>query len=164
MLSEEAEEREKLAYHTDAMQHFRNLYVEQLFLEQLICEINWFNFECRCRTWCAPWTESDADFIVELLGVVNEEHCTDRTIFYMGQLRDATQIHGEILRNELALIKQERSQAYDLARAPYDWAPGGHLYEKLLREGLSAQTYERWRSSNQKAGTDAGSGPTATHA
>ena len=155
MLSEEAEENEKLNYHKAAMHVYVDLLLELHLLQELNRDVNWYNFECRCRHWSAPWTESDPNFIIRLLGV-NELTSYNHRVYYWGPLNEATPIPSTILRNEIHNVTEELAHAWSAAQAPYDWAPGGHLYQKLMREGESMQTYERWRTSNEIAQSDAG--------
>ena len=160
MLNEEAEKRVKFEYYNAGMRAYENLMSELNLLQQLNSDLNWFNFECRCQHWSAPWPECDPNFTLRLLGVddtnTNSLGYIARPVYYSGPLHKATPVPSAIVRNEIERVAEELLEAWNLAMAPYDWAPGGYLYENLMREGSSARTYEEWRSSNKMASTDAG--------
>ena len=58
---------------------------------------------------------------------------------YHGRVADAPALPLEILTRELELSLSEVERCRMDMEAPYDWAPGGMLYEKLIREGESVK-------------------------
>ena len=166
MLSEEALEDEKYQYFTRGMHDVNELQYEIYNLQQLHQEANWYNFECSCRSWQEPWVQGEPDYQINLFGMVDVKraYTSDwciRPVWYSGNLCDAMPLPIQILRNELETLSEELTRAREIAHAPYEWAPGGHLYEEHIRNSSSAHRYEALRKSKGQANTDGGVGPTA---
>ena len=104
----------------------------------------WYNFEVECRTWRHPWPTSILESRLCLHGYnvafvwVNGRK-RERSMFpvyYDGPLGDAPPLPPQILINEIELATELVRTLQEAVSAPYDWAPGGHKYEKLRRETL----------------------------
>jgi hypothetical protein len=55
-------------------------------------------------------------------------------VYYKGAIRDAPALPPEILLKELKDASEYLTLARQQCTAAHDWAPGGKLYEQLLRE------------------------------
>ena len=118
-------------------------------LTALFREVCWYNFETQCRAWNEPWHTSVKDSHIEMhTHRYMKEWKNGRyieygefPIWYSGPVGDAPLLPPEII-----FIEMKQAQDYMLYMqtqrfAPYDYAPGGRLYEKLLRESPGAIAY-----------------------
>ncbi len=128
-------------------EHFRkeHRYALQEYkrLEELLRNVVWYNFETVARGWRHPWPESFPDTALTLHGMRYElvkgrggrkAEKTDFPIYYEGSVRDAPSLPPEIVLHELEMAYKLVKQTETACAAPYEWAPGGRLYEKMLRE------------------------------
>ena len=130
-------------------------------LKSLFREVCWYNFETRCRNWQEPWHASFPGSEIELyahrhlqLGK-GFESCSF-PIYYSGSIENAPALPPQILLEELKKAEQ-LIEYWDKQRtAPYDYAPGGREYEKLVRQSPGALGYDmlyqynRLQSSKRK--------------
>ena len=101
--------------------------VEQL--TKLYSDTSRYNFETRCRSWKEPWHESwDASPI-------------SLRKYYTGSIRDAPALPPAIIFTELQHAKDYARYMHTQRFAPYDWAPGGIGYEKMLRQSPGVAAY-----------------------
>ena len=137
--------------HTPLYNEYAWALEEHRRLCRLFREAMWYAFEVRCRGWKAPWCESCPYSMLILCGARHETKSVGRgryPIYYHGAVAEAPALPLEILARELELSLSEVERCRVDMEAPYDWAPGGVLYEKLIREGESVKEYERRRLSN----------------
>ena len=126
----------------DAMREYQAL----LNLYKDVC---WYNFETHARTWQEPWHESFALSPIAFHGVsVKHEWKHGRLreighfpLYYSGPIKDAPPLPPMIIYEELKQAEEYSKWAHEQQWAAYDWAPGGHKYEKLVRESEGAQAY-----------------------
>ena len=133
----------------------RNALREYHRIEALLRDVVWYNFETVARTWRHPWPES-----VDKSQLKMESHrylvlknrrarsCekADFLIYFHGLVRDAPPLPPEIVLNELKIAYDDVKRAADNCAAPYEWAPGGRLYEKLLRKSDGVEAYRQLSS------------------
>ena len=118
-------------------------------LETLYKEVCWYNFETRCRTWTEPWHESWHRSPVQLTGhSYKQEWKNGRLretatfpVWYSGPISGAPALPPEIILSELRDAQEYSRFTHEQQSAPHDWAPGGHKYEALVRQGDGAQAY-----------------------
>lgn len=115
---------------------FKRASLEVMHLQQLYTETCWYNFETRCRTWQEPWHES-----------YEGSPCTLRK-YYTGSVRDAPCLPPVIVKKELEAAKEYADYMAEQRYAPYDWAPGGRAYERMVRESAGVAAYNALQSSN----------------
>ena len=128
-------------------------------LRDLFKEVCWYNFETKCRGWMHPWPMSQGDSSIELFGtkiVVDDSRGRRREVglfpvYYSGTVRDAPELPPQILLNELKLAAEHLAACKEQRNAPYDWAPGGRLYCKLLSETNVPSDYAKKRARAQEA-------------
>ena len=118
----------------------KRAYSEYLRLCSLFKDCCWYSFETACLTWRHPWRVSDRDSIVCLQGVRHEltahgEH-TSFPNYYCGRLADAPLLPLRIVLAEMHEAKRYWNECAERCTAPYDWAPGGKLYEELRKPTL----------------------------
>ena len=108
-------------------------------LKTLFREACWYNFEVQCRTWQYPWPQTIESSQVLLHGQryetknvkgVKHEY-SSFPIYYIGQIKDAPELPLQILINELRDSSELESALEEQVTAPYDWAPGGVMYNIL---------------------------------
>ena len=118
-------------------------------LQRLYKEVCWYNFETTCRSWQEPWHVTWSDSFVTFVG---HSYATEWRngrlreyatfpLYYFGTISDAPKIPPEMVLKELKDAERYMHEAYMQVYAPDDWAPGGHKYEALVREGEGAQAY-----------------------
>ena len=121
---------------------YKQSRIEVKQLTALYKDVCWYNFETTCRSWKAPWHISWEESPISLQK------------YYTGSIRDAPPLPPEIvfveLQNAVAYMQHMRKQRY----APYDYAPGGREYERLLRHSPGVAAYdtlhEHWRRESSK--------------
>lgn len=135
-------------------------------LLSLLREVAWYNFELKCSTWRSPWPESWTDTSLTLCGACYQEinrrgrvrESGRFPVYYHGPLRDAPALPPEVVFREVQMAADLVEETRDRINDPYDWAPGGDKWEKLVRESSSAVLYEERRKSNRLGG-HGGNGP-----
>jgi hypothetical protein len=128
-------------------------------LTALFKDVCWYNFETKCRSWKEPWAESWEGSEIELYGLrieVDTRHGRDREIgyfpvYYRGSIEDAPSLPPEILLNELKDASDYMEYTLKQCTAPHDWAPGGKLYEQLLKETSVPTDLSKKRKNAQEA-------------
>mgnify|MGYP001464528421 CR=1 FL=1 len=117
---------------------------EWLRLCSLFKDVCWYNFETACNGWKYPWRVTNPYSPVSLTGrrFVQRwvrgslmEHGTF-PVWFSGDVKDAPKLPPEIILNELVAAKEYMVACERQISAPYDWAPGGAMYEALLRTTL----------------------------
>lgn len=150
------EEKEKDAYYFHFVSELQRAIEEKDRIGRLLKDVAWYNFETVCKHWGRPWAISVPDSRICLRGARysikhkrgRRRSVADFPIYYEGILRAAPILPPKILLTEYQSahrLVQELTLSCD---APYAWAPGGHLYEKLLRESPMVGLYESRRSSD----------------
>ena len=106
-------------------------------LKEVLREVCWYNFETQCRHWRGPWPESQEESPLTLHGYrqtcVNGRVHGCFPVYYSGPMKDAPPLTPDILLSEMRDALEYMQHAKIQQTAPYDWAPGGHLYEELRR-------------------------------
>ena len=115
---------------------FEKASLEVMHLQQLYAEACWYNFETRCRTWQEPWHESWGETLVTLRK------------YYTGCVRDAPSLPPVMIKVELEAAKEYAHYMSEQRYAPYDWAPNGRAYEKMVRESPGVAAYNALQSSD----------------
>ena len=161
----ETEHRVHLERMDEIRDHFAREYAwalqEYTRLETLLRDVTWYNFETIARGWRHPWPESyeDSDLTLhamrfELLpgrrGRISEK--ASFPIYYEGSVRDAPPLPPEIVLGELKLAHEHVKSAQIAVSACYDWAPGGRLYEKMLRESPGVAAFSSKESAQESNG------------
>ena len=138
-------EQKLLDWYTERFEReYRDAHTEFLRLSELFKDVCWYNFETRCRTWGAPWRATRLDSPIELLGMHFERKWNRGCLFehghfpayYAGTVGEAPPLPPEILLHELKEAQAYMEACQQQITAPYDWAPGGRLYEQLARQTL----------------------------
>jgi hypothetical protein len=127
-------------------------------LRRVFRDVCWFNFEVHCRAWRPPWPQSIFGTRLKLHGYnvqtiwVNGRRREYGTfpVYYDGPVHEAPPVPPQILMEELALAVSLVQYYKDASTAPYDWAPGGSLYQELLQTTLLPT---QW-SSTSSEGSD----------
>lgn len=144
------------AYHEHFACEHRQAVQECRRLEELFKDVAWYNFETVARTWTHPWPVTIDASVIELhaqrYSVVPSRggrHCEKAEFphYYAGPVRDAPPLPPLIVLNELELARVAVQEAEEACAAPYEWAPGGRLYEKLIRESDGVKAYRRLSSN-----------------
>ena len=139
---------------------YHRAFREHQQLEALYKNVCWYHFETSCRSWQEPWhvTWSDSfvtfhghSYATEWRGGRLREFATF-PLYYFGMISEAPKIPPEIVLKELKAAEEYMHAAYMQIYAPDDWAPGGHKYERLVREGEGAQAYHALYSQRQERG------------
>ena len=127
-------------------------------LTRLFKDACWYNFEVNCREWRHPWPETFLVSPLRLHGYrvehtwVNGRRREMGTfpVYWAGPSGEAPQLPPEILMVELVEATKLVNMYKTAMTAPYDWAPGGSLYQKLLRETPVPTRYNYRTSSELK--------------
>ena len=144
-------------YHEHFAQEYRFRAIEHARLQQLCRDVVWYNFETYARSWRFPWPESEPWSTLQLQGQRytlvqsrGRRKCekAEFPVYFDGHHRDAPHLPPLIVLNELRDSLNAMHEAEEMCGAPYEWAPGGRLYEKMLRESDGVRTY-RALSSDQ---------------
>jgi hypothetical protein len=146
-----------------AMDEYSNIFktrhrkaVEELTrLQDLLQDVNWYSFETKARTWREPWHESDLCSEVVLHGKrytikrrgTREREKGEFPIYYEGPVGTAPELPPVVVMCEVKHALELVKELEEACVAPYEWAPGGRLYEKHVRESTGATMY-RALSSN----------------
>ena len=135
-------EQKTLEWYTERFEReYRDARVEYERLSELFKDVCWYNFETHCRDWKGPWHRSDRHSAISLHSMQFKrkwnrgcliEHGSF-PVWYEGTVGDAPLLPPEIVLNELRDAKEYMLACKTQMTAPYDWAPGGPLYEELRR-------------------------------
>ena len=137
-----------------AREHLR-LLLEYKRIEALLKDVVWYNFETVARSWKHPWPPSYEDSQMELhahryriVRTRGGRHCekAEYPYYYAGTVKDAPPLPPAIVLHELKLACDAVKEAEVNCYAPYDWAPGGRLYEKMLRESDGVKAFAQLSS------------------
>ena len=145
---------EKDRYATRLYREYFNARMEWEQLNELHRHALWYNFEVGALKWNDPWREAAYDSFLTLHGArYGQQRQFGRRhmygcfpVYYRGPVRDAPPLPAEILLVETRLAREHMEELRQRLNDPYDWAPGGHKYEKLLRESPGVAAYEKMRS------------------
>lgn len=104
-------------------------------------EVHWYNFEVACVKWKWPWHQSFmmSPIILEGMRVTQIRkrgkwyELLEFPVWYSGTVYDAEMLPYQILAKEIEDAEAYLERAEQNVNAPYDWAPGGALYEQLRR-------------------------------
>ena len=113
---------------------YKKSVLEVKHLQTLYKMVCWYNFETQCRTWQDPWHESWEDTIVSLRK------------YYTGSVRDAPSLPPAVVQLELQAAQDYALYMSQQRYAPYDYAPGGREYERMLRESPGVAAYDALHS------------------
>lgn len=151
-------------YHEHFLREYRHLMQEYKRIEELLRDVVWYNFETVARSWKSPWPETLLDSHLELhaqryviVQVRGGRQCerAEFPYYYAGPVRDAPTLPPAIVLHELKLAWEAVKEAETSCAAPYEWAPGGQLYCKLLRESEGVKAYAEL-SSKVRTDSDGG--------
>ena len=141
-------------YHVLFAHRYDQLLVEELRLKALLRDVTWYHFKTVVRDWARPWPKSVGESPVLLRGVkviqINKRGRTRETctypVYYGGSVSEAPPLPPTIIWNEITEIAEEIERARLQYLAPYEWAPGGRLYEQMLRESPGVQAFRETSS------------------
>ena len=150
-------------FHEHFSRQHRYAVSEYKRLEELLRNVVWYNFEVAAREWRHPWPESYPDTTLTLHGMrfelVNarggrKAEKGSFPIYYNGAVRNAPALPPEIVLRELEIAYNLVKETELACAAPYEWAPGGRLYEQMVREspGVAAFSSECGGKSGNGAG------------
>ena len=112
-------------------------------LEIMLRDVVWYNFETVARTWRHPWPESFPQTTLTLHGMRfqltngrggRKAEKADFPIYYCGAVQDAPPLPPQIILHELEDAYRLVKETEAACAAPYEWAPGGRMYEQMVRE------------------------------
>lgn len=150
-------------YHEHFTREYRRLTQEYKRIQELFSDVVWYNFETVARAWKRPWPpsfeESELELHTQRYQIVPSRggrYCEKATFpyYYQGAVRDAPPLPPTIVLNELKIAWDAVKEAEERCAAPYEWAPGGRLYEKLLRESDGVRAFEQLSSKADTEGGD----------
>ena len=127
-------------------------------LFQLYEDVLWYNFELAAMHWHTPWPVTDRDSALQLCSMRFEtvqirggRQCEKGSfpVYYFGRIADAPKLPAQILYVEIVNIKKELALLEDMCTAAYDWAPGGDLYERHMRESDGSKLYNQLSKENK---------------
>ena len=139
------------SFHEQFAREYRFRHQEYKRLEQLWHDVLWYNFETVAYHWNQPWPQSIDSSTLELHAqryMLVTSRCgrmcekAEYPLYFGGPVADAPTLPPEIVLHELKVAWDDAERAKDQCSAPYDWAPGGILYEKMLRESPGVQAYK----------------------
>lgn len=120
---------------------YRDACSEYHRLCELFKDVCWYNFETKCRGWLHPWRSSDPFSDIELLGMCfKRKWCRGNLnehghfpVWYSGSVQDAPELPPAIILLEIKAARDYMHACKQQTTAAHDWAPGGVLYNELLR-------------------------------
>lgn len=144
--------------HAEATQELKHL-------TRMYYDVCWYNFEVNCRTWSYPWPRTIPGsslcihaYRVEPIWVNGRKReCGTFPVYWSGPAEDAPPLPPQIIQEEIILAAKLVDMYKEAITAPYDWAPGGRLYQKLLRD-TSVPTKYNYRTSSDLSKDDRGRG------
>lgn len=151
-------------YNEHFAREYEWLWVEYKRVEELLKSVVWYNFETVARNWRHPWPESFANSTLQLhaqryLLVQGRggRKCekSEFPTYFKGPVSEAPPLPPEIVLHELKLAYDAVVEAEKRCTASYDWAPGGRLYEKMIRESDGVWAYEQLSSKERSTDRDA---------
>lgn len=148
-------------YHEHFAREYEWLWAEYKRIEELLRNVVWYNFETVVCKWRHPWPESFENSTLQLHaqryvlvrgrgGRMCEK--AQFPLYYDGPVCKAPPLPPEIILHELKLAYEAVKEAEERCCAPYDWAPGGRLYEKMIRTSDGVRAYEQL--SSKEGGTE----------
>lgn len=144
-------------YHEQFTREYIHLKEECKRIEELFKDVVWYNFETVARTWKLPWPQSVAESHLELhahrYSVVRSRggrECekAEFPYYYQGPVGDAPPLPPVIVLQELQSMYKAIKEAAERCAAPYEWAPGGRLYQELLKESPGVKAYRQLSSKD----------------
>ena len=120
-------------------------------LSALFRDVCWYNFETVCRCWRSPWYESFGGSSIRLHGVRVQGQWSEKTtfpVYYSGTIRDAPALPPQLVLCEVQEAFAYKEFMEQQRFAPYEWAPGGARYERLLRTSEGVAAFARLRDNN----------------
>lgn len=147
--------------HDEYCREYTQLAVELERLKEMFREVAWYNFEVLAREWKSPWYTTFMASCIELHGrsytqqpgrTGHVHEMAKFPMYYMGTIEKAPPLPPEIVMAEVEKATKALEDCAELCAAPYEWAPGGHLYEKMLRESEGVREYRRLFSMRRKRG------------
>ena len=126
-------------------------------LENLMVDVMWYNFETAARHWKHPWATTIGTSRLQLHGVRltvskgrdgRPREKGEFPMYYDGAVDQAPILPPAILLSELKSAWDEMQAAKENCNAVYDWAPGGKLYEHMLKESAGVREYENMRGGH----------------
>ena len=139
------------AYHDQFMRDYQWLLDEYKQLKSLLEDVMWYHFETVAKAWKQPWPESFPNSTLELhahnyslIKSRNGRYSYKATfpMYYEGRILDAPPLPPDIIINEIKTVSDDLKRAKENCDAPYEWAPGGRLYEKMMRESDGVRAYD----------------------
>lgn len=137
-------------FHELFMREYCLLAKELKRLEMLFHDAAWYHFETAAYTWKEPWIESVHTSTLELhahhykLVPSRGGHVCEKATFpyyYCGPVSDAPPLPPVIILKEIIATRAAVEEAARKCAEVYEWAPGGRLYEEMLRESPGARAY-----------------------
>lgn len=136
------------AYHEHFYAEWLHAYEEMTRLASLCKEVQWYSFETHARHWKDPWYATIEESYVHLFAARYERiHRRGRVrergsypVYYSGPISHAPPLPPQIMITEYNDACKYESTCRARVSAPYDWAPGGQLYEEHARKSLGART------------------------
>ena len=135
-------------YHEHFYQEWVRAHEEMLRLRMLCKEVEWYNFEVTCRKWVLPWHPTLKGSSVHLFaaryetskrrGRVREKGSFP--VYYSGVIERAPLLPPTIILKEYYDARAYEQKCSEMVTAPYEWVPGGDLYEEHARTCLAART------------------------
>ena len=128
-------------------------------LLELFKDVCWYNFETKCRTWSYPWPSSIESSFIELHGsAIDLDDSRGRRrevgrfpLFYAGSVEHAPSLPPQIILNEIQDAIDYKNECEQHRSAPFDWAPGGKLYNELLMQTQIQTQLSRKRDRAREA-------------
>lgn len=124
-------------------------------LQELATHVGWYNFETVCRHWRSPWAVTLQSSPVVMHGARHvfksrrgrRREVSEYPIYYEGTIGEAPPLPLQIVLSEITDARAAVEALKLSCAAPYDWAPGGRLYEQMLRESAGVAQYDAYRTS-----------------
>jgi hypothetical protein len=145
-------------YKDEFMRDYFHAHLEVLRLEALLQDVCWYSFECEARHWKLPWNETFEASNIELCAhrytlenTRGGRHCEKASYpsYYTGTIGAAPALPPAVILNEVRLAREECKRAEAQVIAPFEWAPGGHLYEEMTRESEGVALYNELSSKRK---------------
>ena len=146
-------------FHEHFSREHRYALSEYKRLEELLRNVVWYNFETVARSWRSPWPESYPETTLTLHGMRYDVvkgrggHKAEKgafPIYYKGTVRNAPPLPPEIVLAELEVAYRLVKETDAAAAAPYEWAPGGRLYERMVRTSPGVAAFSSKVEDNTK--------------
>ena len=148
-------------YHEIFYQTWLRAHEEMLRLRALCKEVEWYSFEVTCRKWVLPWHQTLQGSNVHLFGA-RYETSTRRgrvrekgsfPVYYSGPVERAPMLPPTIILQEYYDARAYERKCSEMVAAPYEWAPGGDLYQEHARTCLAARTLSDQRGTAHDHGS-----------